>query len=308
MSDGTARSNRARRPRIDRILIALAIVVAVIVLGVLFTRSIAARLSSARKLDKATSIAKQADTVVVAIDGEVRAPLDQASGETKALAAKQIPKAQADLRRVVALSDEAYEALNDDERKQARLLRATAAARLEMLALAKPILQSDAQAVSAASKLSAGWDELLAAKMLSRDAAAQYNKLTRPAVLQSNRLLPQVRSRLGASKTQFAAAAQAFPSLDTRPYITYVATLGLLNNLAIKSNTAWLKGQPAQANVYTTQYNTLEKQALKEAADLPQSPNKAISEAYDTATKAELQAYIAARKKATAADKALKQL
>jgi microcompartment protein CcmL/EutN len=295
------------RPRWIRIIAVVLVVVAVIVLGVLFIRSITARLASARKIDSATVIAKKVDGDVVAIDQAVRSPIDEQSAETKTLAARRIPRARAQLKQVVALADQAYEDLNDDEREAAVLLRATAAARLEMLALAEPILKADAQAATAADDLTSGWDQLVAAKGLSKNAAAQYNKLTKPAVTQSSKLLGQARSKLASASADFEAAAGAFPSLDAKPYLTYIATLRQLNSLAIQSNQAWLKGQTAQANVFTTRYNILEKQALEQASALPSSPNKAIAEAYDQATSRDLQEYVVARKKATEADTRLRQ-
>ena len=308
MSDAEPGTSVPRpRPRWTRILVAVLVAVAIIVLVVLFARSITARLGAARKIDRATVIAKKVDGDVVAIDQAVRSPIDEQSAETKALAAKRIARARAQLEQVVALSNEAYGALNDDEREQALMLRATADARLQMLALAQPILAADAQAAAAAKDLTSGWDHLVAAKGLSKDAAAQYNKLTKPAVTQSNRLLAQVRSRLSSASADFEAAGEAFPSLDAKAYLTYIATLRQLNSLAIQSNKAWLKGQTAQANVFTTRYNILEKQALEQATALPASPNKAIADAYDEATSRDLQEYVVARKKATQADTKLRE-
>jgi hypothetical protein len=284
------------------------VIVAVVVLGVLFARSITARLASARKIDQATELAKSADTDIVAIDLAVRAPIDETSTETKALAAKRIAKARGDLRRVVVLTDEAYRALNDDEREQAVLIKATAEARLEMLDLAEPILTADGRAAAASGSLTSGWDRLVNAKALSRDAAAQYNKLTKGSVGASTRLLRKVRSQLSSASADFEAAQSEFPSLDTAAYLAYIGTLRQLNSLAIQSNTAWLKGQTAQANVFTTRYNILEKTALEQAKALPVSPSAAIAAAYDEATKQALQDYVAARKKATEADTQLRQL
>ncbi len=295
------------RPNWSAVLVVGLVAVVLLVLGVLFVRSITARLDAARVLDKATAVAKTVDADVVAIDRAVRAPIDEQSAETKALAAKRIARARTQLEQVVALTDKAYGALNDDEREQALLLRATADARLEMLALAQPILTADAQAASAADDLTAGWDRLVSAKSRSKDAAAQYNRLTKPAVTLSNRLLLQVRSQLTSANADFKAAGEAFPSLDTKPYLTYIGSLLKLNSLAMQSNRSWLKGQTAQANVLTTRYNLLEKQALKEAAELPASPNKAIADAYDQATTEDLKEYVVARKKATEADTKLRQ-
>jgi hypothetical protein len=295
------------RLRWTRIVAVGLIVVAVLVLAALFFRSINARLASARKIDRATAIAKHVDTDVVAIDGAVRSPIDEQSVETKALAAKRIPGARRQLTEVVKLADQAYPALNDDEREQALLLRATAAARLEMLALAEPILTADAQAARAARSLTSGWDHLVTAKGLSKDAAAQYNKLTKPGVTRSNHVLARVRSQLASANAEFEAAAAAFPQLDVKPYLAYVVTLRQLNALATQSNQAWLKGQTAQANVATARYNIVEKQALDQAGALPISPNKAISVAYDKATSRDLQEYVVARKKATQADTKLRE-
>jgi hypothetical protein len=295
------------RPKWSAILVVALVAVVLLVLGVLFVRSISARLDAARVLDKATTVAKTVDADVVAIDRAVRVPIDEQSAETKALAAKRIAPARTQLKQVVVLVDKAYGALNDDEREQALLLRATADTRLEMLALAEPILTADAQAAAAADDLTAGWDHLVSAKSRSKDAAAQYNRLTKPGVTLSNRLLLQVRSQLTSANADFKAAGEAFPSLDTKPYLTYIESLLKLNSLAIQSNRSWLKGQTAQANVLTTRYNLLEKQALKEAAELPVSPNKAIAEAYDQATTEDLKEYVVARKKATEADTKLRQ-
>ncbi len=286
---------------------AVLVILAVVVLAVLFGRSIAARLDAARLVDRATVIATGVDRDVVAVDRAVGAPVDETSSEGKALALKRIPVARAKLQQVVTLTDEAYQPLNDDEREQTLLLKQTAVARLKMLELAEPILATDADASEAATALSTGWDRLLAAKKLSRDAASQYNRLTKPAVAASNRLLAAARSQLTSATAGFEAAGRAFPALDVKPYLAYAATLKELNALAIQSNRAWLKGQTAQANAITARYNRLERQAAREAARLPESPNAAITKAYGDATTRELEAYVAARKQATEADKRLRE-
>ena len=270
-------------PQWAAIAVAVLVVVALLVLAVLFARSITARLASARLIDRATTIAKSADVDVVAVDKAVRAPIDEHSRETKALAAKRIGPARVKLeagRRPDASGHTSPSTTTSASRRFCCERRPIA--RLEMLKLAEPILTTrrPGRLCGRRPLVRVGPPRRgQGAEPRRRRAVQQAHEAFGRAVEPAARAGP-LPARLGERRLR-SRPARPFPHWTCVRTSTYVATLKQLNSLARQSNTAWLKGKTADANVITTRYNILEKQALEQAAKVPASPNKAITEAYN---------------------------
>lgn len=299
----SAEYRSARTRAIVMALVALALLLACVPFG---WKAVSARLGATAKLDEAYALAKSADAAVIEIDTVIGATIETSTAQRASAAATKLPGAKADLERVVALVDEAWPKLNDDERKQGKLLKEAAAARLAMLAAGAPLLKANEQAALALDPMRTSWASLLEAQRLSALAAAQYNKLTKTSVQASDRYLSQVATGLAGAKAGFGSAATAFPELDVKPYLSYLAQREKLLSLAKQSNAAFLKGDPAKANSVSNQYNALDKQAAAAAAKLPGSPERAIAAAFEEITKADALAYAAARKRAEDADRKIK--
>lgn len=299
----SAEYRSARTRAIAMALVALALLVACVPFG---WKAVSARLGATARLDEAYALAKAADPTVIEIDAVIGATIQTSTAEQASAAAAKLPAARDDLERVNALVDEAWPNLNDDERKQGKLLKEAATARLAMLAAGEPLLAANEQAALALGPMRTSWASLLEAQRLSALAAAQYNKLTKTSVRASDRYLSQVTTGLAGARKGFSEAATAFPALDVKAHLSYVAQREKLLALAKQSNAAFLKGDPAKANSVSSQYNALDKQAAAAAAKLPASPERAIAAAFEEITKADALAYAAARKRAEDADRKIK--
>lgn len=302
-ADRAARVRSARTRMIVAALVTLALVLACVPFG---WKAVVERLGATRKVDQAYALAKSADAAVIEMDTVIGAAIETDTANRAAAIAKRLPGARADFEQVTALIDEAWPALNDDERKQAALLKDAVSARLDMIDAGTPLVKANEQAALALAPLRTGWDALLQAQRLSGLAAAQYNKLTKTSVQASDGYLAQVAEKIATAKSSVTEAGGAFSALDVKGYLAYVGLRERLLDLAKQSNAAFLKGDPAGANAISNQYNALDKQAAATAAKLPASPDKAVALAFDSVTGADNTAYEAARKRAEDADRKLK--
>lgn len=269
--------------------------------------TINARMAAAKKYDDARVLIEDADSTVVQVDVVVRSRITTPGlSEDASAAAQRIAPARQGLEQATELLEAGQEDRTDDEQEQAVLLKATAAARLAMLAEAEKILPLNVKAADALAPASAGWAAVLEAKRLSDSAVASYNKLTKPGVTRSNQLNKQAATKLAAAKKSFQAAEKAFPEADFAPYLTYIETRLRLNKLSQQSDIAWLKGDPAGANAVIKTYNAEDKKAVEQAKKLPVSPDAVIAAAYEATAGAATDAYNAAREAALKADEALR--
>lgn len=292
-----------------------ALLIAVLVLGglaiiaflILGFRTFNLRLEAARKLDNATTLVQDSDEVVVRIDEVVRAKVEPDLAERARGAIERVDDADKMLVRAVALIDAARLDLNDDEREQADLLKASAVARRTMLEPAPEILDANAEAASALPLAIEGWKSVLEADRLSDDAVASYNKLTKAGVQKSQKLNKQASSVLSTARERFESAETAFPAGPFEDYVKYVEVRIVMNRLSQRSDTKWLDGDITAANKVIGDYNKQDKKAVALAKKLPPSPEKAVSDAYQETTDAVTDEYYEAREKALAADKALRE-
>lgn len=297
---------RAARTRLIAIVVVVVLIAAAVV--PFWLQSVTSRMNATKKLDQAIALAKTVDPVVNQVDVIVRAQIGTDTVVNAQSARDQIPAARSDLAKVVALVNAAYPKLNDDERRQAALLRQSAQARSAMLAAANPLLVVNIQAAKALPPMRDGWNQLLAAQKLAAVAALKYNTLKAPAVTASDAYLVASRSALFAADTAFRKAHKAFPKLSVSAYRGYTATRIALIGYARASNSAWLKKNPKLANSWSGKYNALDKKAAAAAAKLPATPEKAVAHAFDVATAKAAAAYAKARQAAQKAEDQLKAL
>jgi hypothetical protein len=265
-------------------------------------------MASAKQLDRATTMIKSADQVVLDVDAVVRGKITTKLAAKARSAEKGIPKAQKSLEDAVVLIDDAMPALNDDEQERALVLKRTAEARLEMLEAAEPVLVANEHAAAAVPLASDAWKSVLAAETKVDRAVKRYNALNTKGVTESRRLNGQAIATLRAAKTKFSAAEKAFPELDASAYLKYIDAKIRLVTLSRKSDDAWLDKNITRANSLAQKYNAEEKRVLALGKKLPAGPTAIIADAYDEATKDYVTAYFLARNKAARADAELREL
>lgn len=261
-----------------------------------------ARSEATRLVSEATALIEEADVVVVAIDEVIRSEISTASAAAASEAASRVPVAVTSLRDAATLLDEATPKLRESERERVGALKLAAEARLDMLAQAPAILEATVKASTALPLADPAWQRALEADKLSKQAVAQYNKLTRAGVRASRDLNKKAAAELAAAREGFEAAEKAFPEAAFETYLAYLDARVELNRLSQQSDAAWLEGEFEKANRLIAQYNEKDKRAVALAKQLPASPSAAIAAAYEALAKAATEEYYAARDRATEAD------
>jgi len=294
-------------------IFAMVIVVAILALAALgvagwrYYETTTAQRAAVELLEGATALVERADSVVLELDGIVRAEISSEMATTTVEVAEAVPGAVDDLDEALVLIDESLVNLPDDEIAYARALQSSARARLEMFEEAGPILDANRKAATALGPATQGWALVLEANDLSRQAVAEYNKLTRESVTRSAELTAQSTAKTTEAKALFSQAATGFPEADLSMYIEY--TDAKLAALAIskQADEAFLGNRPAEANTLGDRYNEAERALAEKAKTLPESPAVPIAAAYEELAGAATETYLQARARATEADARLRQ-
>jgi hypothetical protein len=284
----------------------VALVVILALLLFMAYRTFTERLQAARNTDTATALIESADVIVVQVDTVVRSEVTSGLAEQARVAAAQVPEATRQLQRAVALLEASSQGTTlDDEQRSAELLDA-AKARLDMMEQAPTILRLNQASSEALVPAREGWDGLIAADQKSDRAVAEYNRLTKAGVQRSRTLNKEVAGELAAAREKLALAEQLFPEGPFEEYLAYVDLRISLNQLSQQADAAWLAGNVRKANSIITNLNTQEATAIARAKTLPETPEKAIADAYVAAARQATEAYYRARDAATDADKQLR--
>lgn len=281
-------------------------VAALVVFALLGYRQYVARTEAVSKIDQATALVESADEAIVGIDEVVRAKVTPELAQEASGTIASVDKAKADLDKAISLIDAAIPGLGSKDQQRAQLLRASTQRRDEMLEHVPEILSANIQASTALPLATEGWDALVEASKLSSQAVAAYNKLTKDGVTQSRTLNQKAGATLATALEKFNAAEKAFPQAPFEQYVAYIETRIELNKLSQQSDAAWLGGDIAKANSIIATYNVADKRAVSLAGKLPETPQKAISGAFETQTEQLMADYYDARDKALRADEALR--
>lgn len=261
---------------------------------------------AARELDRATAMVERADAVMVTIDEVVSAEITPTLAGKAAKAAARVGEARSELEQAESLLGEASAYLRASDKKRARRVRASATARIQMLAYAPELLELNRQAAEAMGSAQRGWALLTGADDASSKAVAAYNKLTKAGVSESQRLNRQAGKDYTASKERFIAAEASFPPAPFELYVAYLDHRIAINVTSQATDKAWLAGDITKANVLIKTFNVEDPKAVAEFNKLPASPDAAIGTAYEMKSAATAKAYYAARDRALEADRSLK--
>lgn len=305
----TPARSKPRRKR--RWLLWSLIMLAVVVLGVggfIGYRTLTARGAAESKLAEATKLVEGADQIVLDTDEIVRSEIDATSGEEASRLATDVPDAAAALDRAVGMIDEALPDLSEDGRPQAEALKASAAARLEMLELSLPILAATTKAAGAVGPATEAWTLIVDGEKLSDNAVAEYNKLNKNGVENAKKFSKQAQDKLAAGKAQLKIAMNAFPEADMQPYVDYVDSKLASIALSIKADDAYLANKMSDANSYSDKFNAAEKKLGERAKKLPGPPADVVATTYESLAGTQTDAYFKARDTASEADADLKAL
>lgn len=299
-------SARTQRMRPITIAVVAAIVLVLLVVAGLAYSAVTKTRSAEDNVARAQSLIEQADELVLAIDEVVRSEVTSAVADAAVEASKTVPDARDDLQRAVKLLDEAAPALSDTEGQRAKTLRASAEARLEMLGVVGPILAANAKAARALGPADEGWTAAVAAEKLTDQAVANYNRLNKAGATASKNLNTQAQTGFKRSRELLATAEKEFPEADFEAYLAYVDGKLKLVAISLQSDDAYLRGNISGANSLAATYNAEEQKVIALAKKLPDSPSRAVANAFESVTGSATAEYFKARDKATSADARLR--
>lgn len=311
---GKAPSDPGPAPSRARGRTALIVVVAVIALAALgaaawiYADTVGSQRVAVERLDRATTLVEQADGVVLDLDEIVRAEIDETTQERAEDVAGRVPDAIADLEEAIELIDAAQEDLPERDVAYALALRDSGSARLEMLAVADPILEANRKAAAAIGPANAGWEAIIDADELSNEAAEEYSKLTEAGVERSTELADEAIGRIEDARTYFSEAATAFPEVDFGPYDEYCEKKLEALEISKEADAAWLADDIAEANRLGARYNEADQELTELAEEFPSAPAILIANAFESLAADPMEAYFEARARATAADARLREV
>ncbi len=284
------------------IVTSVLVIVVLVAAGVIGSSAISRRFKGARQLDRAMLLLEQSDAVVLDVDEVVRAEASPDIATQATALRPKIPVARADLVEARRLIADSMDSVTEDEQKRAQLVRAAVVARIGMLEPADVILDANAKAGLALKPAQDGWTLVLGAEKLADESVRQYNKLTKDRVTRSSRLAEQASRQFRQARPYFSQAETAFPEADFKRYLDFVDGKVALLALSRRSNTAWLAGNILAANAAIRRYNAQEQRIVELARGLPQTPGKAIADAYEDLAASATERYYRAREAATKAD------
>jgi hypothetical protein len=297
-----------RRKTVWVVLAALAALGLVAAIGVYGYETTNARREAESRLDEAAQIIEKADETVLAVDEIVREEITTDLGLRASELTPTIEPTLAELQDAIDLISQAKDGLPEERLREADAWSEVALSRIGMLEIAPPILEANVAAAAALDPAEAGWVFLLEGEKLADNAVVEYNKLNKDGVTKSKKLNTDAQAKFKNSRARFLLAAQAYATPDFDSYVTYLDAKIALLALSIKADDAFLKGNNAEANKISNQYNAKEKEAIALAKKLPETPARLIADAYEKDAGKATEDYFEARDAATEADAALADL
>jgi len=285
-------------------LVLLGLLAAAIIKGQQVSRASRSGATLQQALDKVAS----ADVTILDVDAALHAPITQPNARVAARLADRMPAARVQLQQADRLAKQAMPDLQGRRRQVATSAQRGIAARLDMLAAAKPLLTARIEAGDALGPARLAWLEIQRTETLTVEAGDRFNQHTKPGVTAAARLSAQAASQLASAALELDDARRAMPAADFAPFSTYVLDKAAVVRQAREIYQLWLAGNVAEANRRIPGFNVAEKKVVAEAARLPGTPEGAIAKAYARVTETPAVTYAAARSRARQADSRVQQL
>lgn len=179
---------------------------------------------------------------------------------------------------------------------EVRLLEQAIGARLDMLALAPPLVSLTERAGESFVSAAAGFDTLAAASERSAAAKSSFNPKSNSALERTRATSGEALDMYRDARRKFEAADVSLPEADYSDYIAYV-DLRIQMSQALQGTCDYLlRDEPTRANAKIRQFNLLESRASTAAGKL--DPIEELVEAgYESAAGTISTDYSAARAK-----------
>ena len=178
----------------------------------------------------------------------------------------------------------------------------TITARRQMMTSGAAIIGDTVSALQARQEVTKGWQLVLAADGLAREAADIASSATSADMQASTEKSQQAIESFSKAKTALQNAEQLFPQLDLSAYMSYIDKRLEAQGYAIESNDALINRDTQAATEHNDAYNNAEKQAGELAEKLSEDPDELVVEAFDSKTASSREMYENARSQAQSAD------
>ena len=178
----------------------------------------------------------------------------------------------------------------------------TITARRQMLISGAAIIDDTVSVLQARQEATKGWQLVLAADGLAREAADIASSATSADMQASTEKSQQAIESFSKAKTALQDAEQLFPQLDLSAYMSYIDKRLEAQGYAIESNDALINRDTQAATEHNDAYNNAEKQAGELAEKLPEDPDELVVDAFKSKTASSREMYENARSQAQSAD------
>ena len=178
----------------------------------------------------------------------------------------------------------------------------TITARRQMLTSGATIIDDTVSVLQARQEATKGWQLVLAADGLAREAADIASSATSADMQASTEKSQQAIESFSKAKTALQNAEQLFPQLDLSAYMSYIDKRLEAQGYAIESNDALINRDTQAATEHNDAYNNTEKQAGELAEKLPEDPDELVVDAFNSKTASSREMYENARSQAQSAD------
>ena len=178
----------------------------------------------------------------------------------------------------------------------------TITARRQMLISGAAIIDDTVSVLQARQEATKGWQLVLAADGLAREAADIASSATSADMQASTEKSQQAIESFSKAKTALQNAEQLFPQLDLSAYMSYIDKRLEAQGYAIESNDALINRDTQAATEHNDAYNNAEKQAGELAEKLPEDPDELVVDAFNSKTASSREMYENARSQAQSAD------
>lgn len=178
----------------------------------------------------------------------------------------------------------------------------TITARRQMLTSGATIIDDTVSVLQARQEATKGWQLVLAADGLAREAADIASSATSADMQASTEKSQQAIESFSKAKTALQNAEQLFPQLDLSAYMSYIDKRLEAQGYAIESNDALINRDTQAATEHNDAYNNAEKQAGELAEKLPEDPDELVVDAFNSKTASSREMYENARSQAQSAD------
>lgn len=290
------------------VVLVVLVFAALIVLGFRWIRENERVRDARERVGSAARLLDAVEDELLVVDEAVQADITSESA-TQAVEAIGLASTVATrLAEAASMIEQAAPELEGVDADLAKALLGSARARSEMMEEAPPILDAKARAARAIPLADQALAEIQAAQKLLGQAAAEFNKHTKPGVRASSDASAKAQSRLETARSLLTSATAEFPECDYAAFQTYIDAKISLAEQARKIDQLWLAGKIEESNKLLAAYNKRDAEVVEMAKKLPPSVRDPIADAYQAATKEAMARYFEARERARKAGERIAEL